>query len=179
MIKFSKYINALTYIIISLAIIFFGTKLLSFDNELNKVDIQKIYINDIYKNKYGLAEFFKKDHLIIVLYHNYNCFECFKDIKAEIDSILNIDKNFDYLVICRVQNDIITQKKTLTQLGDIFDKSKIYFDIHKSEDKWPPSEFEDGLFSLLDIKLTPTLIRKDYQSIKFIPYIELFPEMKK
>lgn len=143
-----------------------------------ELDLNNIVIKNLKGDESKLVDLIKTKESYIVLYHNFNCFKCFYEIKNDIDSIKNENKDFDYIVVIRCQNDIVSKLEIYKELAKIFDKDKLFFDIHNSEDKWAISKFEEGLFSLFSIKYTPALIKKENNSFIYYPYNSIFKNKK-
>jgi hypothetical protein len=103
----------------------------------------------------------------IVFYSNYSCHDCFYDVKDAIEEIDNVNK----VVLIRCNNSILQRREMMQGTQKIFgSKWRIFFDIHESEDIWPPNNLKEGLFGYYNVSKTPAVILTYKDSVLFIPF---------
>jgi hypothetical protein len=139
-----------------------------------------IFVETYKKSKISLDSITTNNGVFIILFNGYSCFDCFKTIIKAIDSISNSKTgNYCFLIRC---NDVFDRKKKFEQLKKIKNIcDSLFFDIHASQDVWPPHDYKDGIFSLFPIVQTPAIIyfNKITKTMNFTDYIELFSENQK
>ncbi|QLH52977.1 MAG: hypothetical protein CH6_0491 [Candidatus Kapaibacterium sp.] len=121
------------------------------------------------------------NNYIIICFHYYNCVNCFKIISRlkerypsyEICVLARVSKN-NYNNKIRMKYDV---KKILGPL--VYDKFKIYFDVHNDEDPWPPINLKDGIFGKYRISKTPSYFILTKDTLIFVPYEQIEKELYK
>jgi hypothetical protein len=92
---------------------------------------------------------------VIVFYSNYSCHDCFYYVRDAIEEIDSINK----IVLIRCNNSILQRREMMQGAKKIFGKKwQFLFDIHKSQDIWPPNNLKEGLFGKYKVNITPSIL---------------------
>ncbi len=89
---------------------------------------------------------------------DYNCIDCFIKIANEIETFNsnNIENNLIVILRCSLFNKY--RKEMYTKAKKLLKTENVYFDIHCSDDKWPPVDVKEGIFSMFPIVQTPAIL---------------------
>lgn len=135
--------------------------------------ILQIQVSDIRNNLISIFDS-QEEQVIIIFYNDYHC----KDCMLKVSHFLNMH-NYNYKIITRCSNDIITKKKSINNIKKIFNTKEVYFDSHEGNDPWPPNKLKGGLFEKYDISITPAILVINNGKQKFFSYTFLFPDTDK
>jgi hypothetical protein len=116
----------------------------------------------------------KSTKWLFILYSNYNCIDCVLKLDHFVNSLK--DTNIKKGVIIRCDNNIMIKKELLNKIKKLLPGYYVFFDIHKSEDPWPPCNLKDGIFGYFKVCQTPSLLFADDKRIKFLSNGFLFGE---
>ncbi len=113
---------------------------------------------------------------IVVFYSDYSCNDCFIKIANEIETYKsnNIENNLIVLLRSSLFNKY--RKDMYKKAKKLLKTENIYFDIHSTDDKWPPVDVKEGIFSMFPIVQTPVIlyISDSKRKIEFRSYADLF-----
>jgi len=114
----------------------------------------------------------KSTNWIFILFNNYNCVDCVKELDTCLKRIQ--DTNLIKGVIVRCENNVIAKKEILAKIQKNLIGYSFFFDYHKLKDPWPPCNLKEGIFGYYKICQSPSILLANKYSIRFISYKDLF-----
>lgn len=136
-------------------------------------EISQVY--DIKGNIIKLQEMTENKPLVIVFFSTYTCINCNNELNSTLDKLLK-KIAFKVIILSRLSGpfniiDAYKEKKLIKSYYPNFD---VYFDIHHSEDPWPPKNLQGGLFQDYKVEKFPAILIIKKNNIKYLPYEFLF-----
>ncbi len=136
-------------------------------------EILQVY--DIKGNIKTLQEVSENKPLIIVFFSTYTCINCNYELNSTLDKLLK-KISFKVIVLSRLSEafNIIDAYKEKKLIKTYYPKFDVYFDIHNSDDSWPPKNLQGGLFQFYKVEKFPAILIVKSNFIKYLPYEFLF-----
>jgi len=110
---------------------------------------------------FNLVELSKgnKDFFVILFSWNYNCFDCFRGVVKDLDS-LSKQKDLDYIFVCSTDNSSLNRRRQIETIQQFKKDAKIYFDIPDSK----------NIFEHYKVDVAPAVIHIKNSKLKFISF---------
>jgi thioredoxin-related protein len=100
-----------------------------------------------------------ENYFIILFSYSYNCFDCFRGVVKDLDS-LGKQKDLDYIFVADADNSSLNRRRQIETIQQFKKDAKIYFDIPNSK----------NIFKHYKIDVAPAIIHIHNSKINYISF---------